>query len=150
QGQEGEDVGSQVVGLVEQEQDGEMSFLDEALDLSLEESEGHGAGPEGLEAEGQSEGAAEVSGVDQGVMQVEDTELVGVELVAQSPQGGGLAAAGLAGEQADGAGLDEVAQPRMQLFEHGRPEELVEREGALEGQAGQAESGGVKIHGSSW
>src|SRR5207244_1580066 len=70
QGQEGEDVRSQVVGLVEQEQDGEVAFLDESLDLGLEEAKGHGPGPQGFQAEGQGDLAAEVGGVDQGVVQV--------------------------------------------------------------------------------
>jgi hypothetical protein len=103
QGQEGEDDGSQVVGLVEEEQDGKVSFLDEALDLGLEESEGHGPGPQGLQAEGEGDLATEVGRVDEGVMQVQSADLIGVELVAQSPQSGGLSAAGLAGEQADGS-----------------------------------------------
>jgi hypothetical protein len=84
-------------------------------------------------------------------MQVQSADLIGVELVAQSPQSGGLSAAGLAGEQADGSGVDQVSQTRMELFEHGGPEELVSGKAALEGQAGHAEGGGIEVHsGSSW
>jgi hypothetical protein len=113
------------VGLVEQEQDGEVSFLDEALDFVLEESEGHGARPEGRKAEGESDLATEVGGVDEVVVEVKSADLIGVKVVAQSSQSGGLSASGLAGEQADGAGVDQIPQAQVQLFEHGWAEELV-------------------------
>ena len=50
QGKQGEDVGSEVVGFVDDEQDGEVAILDESLDLVLDEAEGHGPGPLGLAA----------------------------------------------------------------------------------------------------
>jgi hypothetical protein len=90
--------------------------------------------------------AAEVGGIDQGVMEIDGADLVGVEIVAQPPEGGGLAAAGLASEQADGLRVDEVAQPRMELIERRRPEELVGGQGALERRMGEAEGRGVKAH----
>src|SRR5206468_5845941 len=94
----------------------------------------------------QGELAAEVGGVDQRVVQVDGADLVGMEIVAQPPQGGGLAGAGLAGEQSEGPGVDEVAQTRVQLFEARAAEELIGAEGSLEGRMGEAESRGVEAH----
>ncbi len=74
-------------------------------------------------------------------MQVHSAHLVGVEIVAQSPQGGGFAAARLAGEQADGPGVDQVAQTAVELFEPLRPKQRVGGEGAVEGRPGEAEGG---------
>ena len=146
QGEEGEDVGPEVVGFVDDEQDGYVAVFDEALDLLLDEAEGHGARPFGLEAECKGELAAEVGGVDQGVVQVHSAHLVGVEIVAQSPQGGGFAAARLAGEQADGPGVDQVAQTAVEFFEPLRPKQRVGGEGAVEGRPGEAEGGGIEVH----
>ena len=106
-----------MVGLVDDEQDGEMPLLDEALDFLLDEPEGHGSRPLGLKAELEGQLAAKVGGVDQSVMQIEGADLVGVQFVAQPSEGRGLATAGLAGEDAEGAGVDQVAQTRVQLFE---------------------------------
>jgi hypothetical protein len=75
--------------------------------------------------------------------------LVGVEVLAEPAQGGGLAAAGFAGEQAESLGLDEVAQAGVELVEHRRPEELVGGQGALEGRMSETEDGGVEVHLSS-
>jgi hypothetical protein len=146
QGQEGEDVGSEVVSLVDDEQDGEMAILDESVDLVLDESQGHGPGPLGHEAHLQGKLAAEVGGIDQRIVQVNGADLVGMEIVSQSSQGGGLAGAGLAGEQSDGPGVDEIAQARVELFEPRGPKELIGGERALEGRMGEAESQGVEAH----
>ena len=113
------------MGLVDDEQDRQVSFLDETLDLVLDLAQGQGAGPLGSQAELEGELAAEVGRVDEGVVQVDGADLIGMELVAQPPQGGGLAAAGLAGEQAEGAGVDQVAQTGVELLENGGPEELL-------------------------
>jgi hypothetical protein len=99
-----------------------------------------------LEPELERQLAAEVGGIHQRVVQVDGADLVGVEIVAEPPQGGGLAAAGLAGEQAESLRIDEVAQPGVELVEHRWPEELVGGQGALEGRMGQAEDGGVEAH----
>ena len=123
-----------------------MPFVDEALDLELDLAKGHGAGPLGLESKLKSELAAEVGGVHQGVVNIDGADLVWVEVVAEPPQGGGLAAAGLAGEQAERLRVDEIAQSRVELVERRRPEELVGGQGTLEGRMGQAEGGGVEAH----
>jgi len=96
-----------------------------------------------LEAELEGQLAAKVGAVDQGVVQIEGAHLVGVQLIAQPSEGRGLAAAGLAGEDAQGLGVDQVAQARVQLFERRRTKQLIAREGALEGQMGEAEEGFV-------
>src|SRR5262249_22983050 len=84
QGQQGEDVGPEVVGFVDDQQDGEMSIFDKPLDLVLDDSEGHGSGPLGLEAHFQGELAAEVGGIDEGVVQVQGADLVGMEIVSEA------------------------------------------------------------------
>ena len=75
------------MSFVDDEQDGEMPFVDEALDLELDLllAKGHGAGPLGLEAKLKSELAAEVGGVHQGVVDIDGADLVGVEIVAEPP-----------------------------------------------------------------
>lgn len=134
------------MGFVDDEQDGEVAILDESLDLVLDEPEGHGPGPLGLEPQLESELSAEVGGVDQRVVQVHSPDLIGMEIVSQSPEGCGLAAARLAGEQSDGPGVDEMAQARVKLFEPRGPKELIGGEGTLEGGMGEAESRRVEAH----
>ena len=64
------------------------------------------------DAEGSSRGD-----IDGGVVDVERADLLGMQLVAQAPQGGGLAAPGLAGEQPHGPVLDEIPQTGVELVE---------------------------------
>jgi len=131
-GKEGEDIGPEMVGFVDDEQDGEVAIFDESLDLLLDETEGHGARPRRLKPQRERKLSAEVGGVDQGVVQIQSADLVGVEVVAQSPQGGGLAAARLTGEQSDGPGVDEIAQTRVELFEPRGAGRAGRRQGAAE------------------
>jgi hypothetical protein len=70
------------MGFVDDDQDGEVPVFDESLDLELDETEGHGSGPLGLEPKLESELAAEVGGVDEGVVEIDGADLVGVEIFA--------------------------------------------------------------------
>ena len=47
----------------------------------------------------------------EGVGDVDNPHLLGMQIVAQAPEGGGLAATGLAGEHAQGSMLDEETEP---------------------------------------
>ena len=51
----------------------------------------------------------------------------------------GLAAADLAGEQADGAQFKQMAQARLGFLARGGSEQVVDIEGGCEGQAGEGE-----------
>ncbi len=93
--------------------------------------------------------AAEVGRVDQGVVEVDGADLVRVEVLSESPEGGGLAASRLAGEQADSFGVDEIAQARVELFESRTTKHLVGGEGAQERWMGEAEGLGVEVHSGS-
>ena len=81
-GQESEQIGSQVMSLVDHKQDREMTFLDEPDDLLLDGAEAESPRPVGLQAELEGELAKEVGGVDGGVVQVDGTDLLGVKGVA--------------------------------------------------------------------
>ena len=143
EGQQGEQIGPQVMGFVHHEQNGEMAFLDETDDLLLDAPEAEGAGPVRLQAELEGELTEEVGGIDGGVVEVDGPDLFGVEGVAQAAQGRGLARAGLAREKAETPRLHEVFQARVQLVEGRGAEELVGREVPVEGDAVEAEEGGV-------
>jgi hypothetical protein len=132
-----------MMGLVDDKKDGEVPVVDEARDLLLDGTEAEGTGPVGLEAELQGKLAEEVGGVDGGVVEVDGADLLGVEGVAKAAQGGGLAGAGLAGEEADAAGVDEVGEARVELVEGGQAEELLGGEVTVEGRMGEAEDVGV-------
>jgi hypothetical protein len=82
EGKKGEDLGPEVVGFVDDEQDGEVAIFDESLDLALDETEGHGARPLRLKPQLESQLSTEVGGVDQRVVQIQSADLVGVEVVA--------------------------------------------------------------------
>jgi hypothetical protein len=145
-GKEGEDIGPEVMGFVDDEQDGEVAIFDEPLDLVLDEAKGHGARPQRLKSQSERKLSTEIGGVDQRVVQIQSADLVGVEVVAQSPQGGGLAAARLPGEQSDGPGVDEIAQTGVKLFEPRGAKELIGGKGTLEGRMGEAEGRCVEAH----
>ena len=143
-GQEGEDVGAQSLGLVEDEEDAEVALVGEATDLLLDGAQRQGAGVGRLEAELEADLATEVAGIDGGVVEIDGAYLLGVELVAQTSQGGGFAAAELAGQEAETAVLDEGTQTLVELVEPWGAEELVLLETAAEG--GTAEAVKVSVH----
>ena len=126
-----------------------MAPLDQALDLLLDGPHGLGARPERLDAQLQSDLTTEVGRVDGGVVQVEGAHLIRVQVVAQAPQGGGLAAARLTGQQPQRFGVDEVSQARVQLVQSRGGKEVVFADLALEGQVRETESGGVHHDSSS-
>ena len=124
-GQQGEQIGPEVMRLVDHEKDREVPFLYEADDLLLDGAETEGPGPVGLQAELQGELAEEVGGVDGGVVEIDGPDLLGVERIAQAAQGRGLARAGLAGEKAEAAGPHQVLQTRVQLVRKSSPKRVV-------------------------
>ena len=63
---------------------------------------------------------------------------------------GGLAAADLAGEQADAAQIEQMLQARLGFAAGGRSEQLVGVEVGLEREAGEGEVAQIHQSGSCW
>jgi hypothetical protein len=80
-GKQGKDLGPEVVGFVDDEQDGEVAIFDESLDLVLDEAKGHGTRPLRLKPQRERKLSTEVGGIDQRVVQIQSADLVGVEVV---------------------------------------------------------------------
>ena len=142
-----EDVVSQMVGLVDDE-DGQLpGLLCEAGDLGPDRVMGRGAGPLDGEAELPGDGLVDVEHVAGGERDVVDTVEAGVELVGEVAADGCLAGPDLAGEHTDAAQFDQVAEPGLGLAAGVGLEQLVGFRGGLEGQAGEGEV--AQVHHSS-
>ena len=110
----------------------------------------HGPGRLGLGVRVlEGELAEKSAGLTRVLVEVDGADLVRVEVLSKSPEGGGLAASRLAGEQADSFGVDEIAQARVELSEFRTTKHLVGGEGAQERWMGEAEGLGVEVHSGS-
>ena len=141
-----EDVVAQVVGLVE-DQDRQFLLLRHlAGDLGPDPLVGLEAGARGLETEGGGDGVVGVEHAAGGQGDVAGPVEAAMEAVGDLPAQGGLAAAGLAGHEADSPEIDQVPDPRPRFLVLAGVEQLVGGEGGFERVVAQGEV--VLVHGS--
>ena len=127
----------EVVGLVEDQQRGLSRLLDEARDLAADGPPvGDAMGGVGL-AEGLCEDTIDIE--DAAGRQVDIADLVEtlVEAVTDHAAHSGLSAAGCAGEQADAAQLEQVADPRFGLLGAVMLEHLIAVQAVVERPGGE-------------
>ena len=110
-----EDVVAQVVGLVDDEDGQLLGLLGEAGDLGPDRVVGRGAGSLDGDTDLPCDRFVHVEHVACGEGDVVDAVEARVELSGEVSADSGLAGAHLAGEQADAAQLDEVAEPGLGL-----------------------------------
>jgi len=85
------------------------------------------------------DGLVHVEHVAGGEVDVEEAVQARVQGACELTAGGGLARAGLAGDQADAAQLDQVGQAHLGLAQGGGGEQFIGLRRALEGEVGQSE-----------
>ena len=134
-----EHVVAQVMGLVDDQHRHLLGLGDEAGYLVADGLAGGGAGALNGQAELPCDGLVHVEHVAGGERDVVDAVEPGVKAGGEMAAHGGLAGADLAGEQADAAQLDEVAEPGLGLAPGRGPEQLVGLGQGLEGHAGEGE-----------
>ena len=134
-----EHVVAQMMGLVDDQHRHLLGFGDEPGDLVADCLAGGGAGPLYGQAELPCDGLVHVEYVAGGERDVVDAVEPGVKARGEMAAHGGLARADLAGEQADAAQVDKVAEPGLGLASGAGLEQLVGLGQGLEGQAGEGE-----------
>ena len=135
----GEDLGAQEVRLVDQQDGMDVGGVVEVQDVLLDVAEHGGAAIVGLQAEQDRQVGVELDGANRGVAQVEGAVEAGGEAVLQEAQQAALAGAGLAGDGADAAGVDEQLSGGEVAFDGGQQVELRDRDLLGEGQLGEVE-----------
>ena len=134
-----EDLGAQKVGLVDEQDGMDVGGVVEVQDVLLDVAEHGGAAVVGLQAEQDRQVGVELDGTDGRMAQVEGAVEAGVQTMLQEAQQAALAGAGLAGDGADAAGVDEQPCGGEVAFDGGQEEELVDRDLLGEGQPGEIE-----------
>ena len=103
----GEDLGAQEVCLVDEQDGMDVGGVVQVQDVLLDVAEHGGAAIVGLQAEQNRQVGVELDGADRGVAHVEGAVEAGGQAVLQETQQAALAGAGLAGDGADAAGVDQ-------------------------------------------
>ena len=134
-----EHVVAQMVGLVDDEHGELLGLADEAGDFGADLAVGGGAGAHGGEAEFPGESLVHVQDGSGRKGDIEDRIEAGMQGGGDAAAEGGLAAAGLAGEQAEAAQFEEVEEAGFGLAGGLGEEQLVGVGEAGEGEAGEGE-----------
>ena len=135
----GEDLGAQEVGLVDEQDGMDVGGVVEGEDVLLDIAEHGGAAIVGLQAEDDRQVGVELDGADGRMAQVEGAVESGGQTLLQEAQQAALAGAGLAGDGADAAGVDQQLSGGEVAFDGGQQVELVDRDLLGEGQPGEVE-----------
>ena len=146
-GDQGEHVVAQALGLVDEQEHLEATFLGPAPNLVLDVAQHADAGEGGGDTEFESDQGTQIPRGSVGVGDVDQLDLLGMQLVSQSAKRGGFSTSGLAGQQAEGSVLDEEPEPGVQFVEIGSPKELVAFQVVMKGGVGESESVAIG-HGS--
>jgi hypothetical protein len=136
-----------VLGLVHDEDRPHLRLDAEPGHLGANDAVGGGAAPLGGQAQLPGDGLVHVGHVAGGERHVEDSVEAGVERGRHLAADGGLAAPGLAGDEADATQVEEVAQAHLQLGRGGGGEQILRCEVLPEGVTGEAEV--LAVHGQS-
>ena len=132
-------LGAQEVCFIDQQDGMDMGGVVEIQDVLLDVAEHGGAAIVGLQAEQDRQVGVELDGPDRGVAHVEGAVEAGGQAVLQEAQQAAFAGAGLAGDGADAAGVDQQLSGGEVAFDGGQQVELVDRDLLGERQLGEVE-----------
>jgi hypothetical protein len=134
-----ENVGAEVMGLIDDEDRPAACLGDEPCDLGADLSKQGGAGTFDGQSHFPGDGLVEVHDVAGGKTNVEHPEERRVQSMKHLSTAASFSAAAVAGDEADTSELDEVSESDLELFGGGGGEELVGFDLVAEGMVGQAE-----------
>ena len=123
-----EDLGAQEVGLVDEQDGMNVGGVGHGEDVLLDVTEHGGAAIVGLQAEQDRQVGVELDGTDGRMAQVEGAVEAGGQTVLEDAQQAAFAGAGLAGDGADAAGVDQKLSGGEVAFDGGQEVELVDRD----------------------
>jgi len=134
-----EDSHGEKVGFVEDDERQAVLGVQQFMEGRADTGHGFGLAEDGFMAQGGQQVAVDTGQAQEGIGEVDDEIAVRIETGGETAHAGGLAGAGLAGDQAQAAVLEQVVQASAQLVLAFGLEELLRGDIFGEGQAGEAE-----------